>query len=101
MGIMADRQELHALVDHVRESDIASAKEYLRTLVDPFELALLMSEPDDEPLTDTERTALEEAENRRQRGECPLAHEEVLRGLGLTDRGDGDGERVHAGHQEP
>ena len=82
---MADRQELHTLVDHVRESDIASAKQYLRTLVDPFELALLMAEPDDEPLTETERTALEEAEMRRQNGERLLSHEEVLRELGLTE----------------
>jgi hypothetical protein len=82
---MADRQELHTLVDHVRESDIASAKQYLRTLVDPFELALLMAEPDDEPLTETERAALEEANARRQRGEHPLSHEEVLRELGFTE----------------
>jgi len=81
---MADRQELHTLVDHVRESDIASAKEYLRSLIDPFELALLMAEPDDEPLTEAERTALEKADIRRQRGECTLSHEEVLRELGFT-----------------
>ncbi|SPF47598.1 hypothetical protein SBA4_3730013 [Candidatus Sulfopaludibacter sp. SbA4] len=81
----SDRQELHALVDHVRESDIASAQEYLRTLIDPFELALLMAEPDDEPLTDHEREALAEAERRRQRGERPLTHEEVLRELGFTE----------------
>jgi len=66
---MVDRQELHALVDHVRESDIASAKEYLRSLIDPFELALLTAEPDDEPLTDHERAAIEEAERRQLRGE--------------------------------
>ena len=82
---MADRQELHTLVDHVRESDIASAKEYLRTLVDPFELAFLMAEPDDEPLTETERAAFEQAAMRRQSGECPLSHEELLRELGLTE----------------
>ena len=35
---MRDRQEPHTLVDHVRECDIASVKEYLRTLIDPFEL---------------------------------------------------------------
>ena len=66
---MVDRQELHALVDHVRESDIASAKEYLRSLIDPFELALLTAEPDDEPLTEHERVAIEEAERRQLRGE--------------------------------
>ena len=33
----------------------------------PFELALLTAEPDDEPLTDHERAAIEEAERRRQR----------------------------------
>lgn len=78
-----NRRELHALVDRIREADITSAKEYLRTLIDPFELALLMAEPDDEPLTDHERTALAEAERRRLRGERPLTHEEVLRELGF------------------
>ena len=82
---MADRQELHTLVDHVRESDIASAKQYLRTLVDPFELSLLMAEPDDEPLTEAEQIVLEEGNARRQRGERPLSHEEVLRELSFTE----------------
>ena len=82
---MTDRQELHTLVDHVREADIASAKEYLRSLVDPFELALLTAEPDDEPLTEPERVAVEEADQRRRRGERPLTHEELLRELGIPE----------------
>ena len=82
---MTDRQELHTLLDHVRESEIASAKEYLRGLNDPFELALIMAAPDDEPLTGAERTALDEAEIRRRQGLRPAAHEEVLRELGLSE----------------
>jgi hypothetical protein len=82
---MAGREELHTLVDHVRESEIASAKQYLSSLVDPFELALLMADLDDEPLTERERAALDEAELRRQRGDSPLTHEEVLRELGFRE----------------
>ena len=40
------RQLLHELVDHIRQSEIALAEEYLSKLVDPLELSLLMAEPE-------------------------------------------------------
>ncbi len=82
---MSDRRELHTLVDHVRDSDVTSAKEYLRTLIDPFDLALLTAEPEDEPLTASERAALDEAKLRRWRGAPSLAHEDVLQDLGFSE----------------
>ena len=52
------RQELHALLDHIPEGDVATARKFLRSLVDPVELALLGAPPDDEPETEEERAAV-------------------------------------------
>jgi hypothetical protein len=80
-----DRQELHALVDHIPEPDVASARNYLRSLVGPVELALLNAPADDEAMSQHEREAWEADERRKQRGEEPIPHEEVLRELGITE----------------
>ena len=54
-----DRNELHALVDHIPDSDVPSAGKMLRGLMDPVELAVLMAPLDDEPETTEERDAVE------------------------------------------
>ena len=74
------RQELHALLDHVPPSDVAKARNFLRSLVDPVSLSLLSAPEDDEPETDAERAAVESA--RRETGP-DTPHEEVLREFGL------------------
>jgi hypothetical protein len=79
-----DRQELHALVDHIPEPDVASARNYLRSLVGPVELALLNAPADDEPMSQHEQEAWEADELRSQRGEAPIPHE-VLHEFGITD----------------
>ena len=73
------RQELHALLDRIPENGVPAAREYLRSLVDPLELALLTAPDDDEPRSEHERGALDEAERRKQRGERAISHEEILR----------------------
>ena len=82
------REEMHTLLDHIPDTDVSAAREYLRSLVDPVELALLNAPPDDEPLSEHERAAIEEAQRRSQRGEPVITHEEILREFGLsgTDR---------------
>ena len=55
---MAIGQELHALLDHIPEGDVVTARNFLRSLVDPAELALLSAPPDDEPETEDERAAV-------------------------------------------
>lgn len=45
------------------------AEQYLSKLVDPFELSLLMAEPDDEPLTEDDLRLFAAAEERQRRGE--------------------------------
>jgi hypothetical protein len=79
------RRELHKLVDHIPEPEVASVRDYLRSLLDPVELALLNAPADDEPMSEHERTAWEADELRRQRGESPISAEEVLRELGFTE----------------
>ena len=51
---------------------------------DPVELALMTAPPDDETMTEHERTAWEANERRRQRGQTPISHDELLRDLGVT-----------------
>ena len=81
----SSRRELHTLVDHIPDPEVASARDYLRSLVDPVELASLNARVDDEPMSEHERAAWDADEHRRQRGESPISQEEVLRELGLTE----------------
>jgi hypothetical protein len=77
---MTSREELHKLVDHIPEGDVAAARKILRSLVDPVELSLLTAPLDDEPETEDEQQAVEKALG-DPRPDVPL--EEVLREYGL------------------
>ena len=55
------REELHRLLDRIPESDVPTARKFLRSLLDPVELALLNAPADDEPETEEERSAVEAA----------------------------------------
>ena len=79
------REELRLLVDHIPDSDVATARKILRALLDPVELSLLLAPLDDEPLSEHEEAALAEAEYRERRGEPLIPHEEVLREFGLSE----------------
>ena len=76
----AARQDLHWLLDHIPDSDILTARKFLRSLLDPVTLSLLTAPPDDEPETDEERHRVEVA--RREAG-AGTPHEEVLKEFGL------------------
>jgi hypothetical protein len=84
---MADtnRSELHKLLDRIPDQEIESAREYLRSLVGPVEMALLVASEDDEPLWAHERAALAEAEQRQARGKAVINHDKILAGFGLTN----------------
>ena len=83
---MADgnRSDLHELLDRIPDQEIETAREYLRSLVDPVKAALLAAPEDDEPLSAQDRAAFAEAERRQRRGEPPIGHGEILREFGLT-----------------
>jgi hypothetical protein len=55
------REELHKLLDRIPESDVPTASKFLRSLLDPVELALLIAPPEDELETEFERAAVEAA----------------------------------------
>jgi len=80
----ANRSELHELLDRIPEQEIESTREYLRSLVDPVEAALLSAAADDEPLSTHERAALADAERRQRRGDSLISHNEILDEFGLT-----------------
>jgi hypothetical protein len=82
----ANRSELHELLDRIPEQEIESTREYLRSLVDPVETALLAATADDEPLSTHERDALAEAERRKRRGETVISHDKVLSEFGVNNR---------------
>ena len=83
------RKELHALLERIPDAEVSAARDYLLTLVGgPVESALLNAGADDEPLSEHERQAIEQAEARSRREEPAIAHEEILREFGIlrTDR---------------
>lgn len=86
VGTDTIREELHWLLDHIPDAGVPSAREYLRSLLDPVELALLNAPVDDELLSPHEQTALAEAERRTQRGEPVIQHAEILSQFGLKDQ---------------
>ena len=77
---MTSRDDLHRLVDHIPEADVAAARKILRSLVDPVELAFLAAPLDDEPETEEGRAAVEKALNDPR---SDVSVQEVLREYGM------------------
>jgi hypothetical protein len=74
-----DRQELHALLDHIPASDLAAVRKILRALADPVWQSVLAAPLDDEPETDQKRAEVEAA--RSEKG-SETSHQELLREFG-------------------
>jgi hypothetical protein len=80
---MPTRDTLHRLIDEPPESELTTAERflnYLRATADPVLRALLEAPPDDEPETEEERRAVQEAREELVRGEVRTL-EEVRREL--------------------
>jgi hypothetical protein len=58
---MSAREELHRLLVRIPESDVPAPRKFLRSLVNPVELAILLAPEDDEPETEEERRAVKAA----------------------------------------
>jgi|SRR5579872_5882009 len=80
IGTMTSREELHRLVDHIPEADVAAARKILRALADPVWQSLVTAPLDDEPETDQERAEVEAARKETGPG---ASHEKVLRDFSL------------------
>jgi hypothetical protein len=74
------REELHWLLDRVPDADMATARKFLGSLVDPVAMFLLRAPDDDEVETSQERAVVERA---RQEPGPGTPHEEMLREFGL------------------
>ena len=85
---MTDRERLHDLVEDLPESEVHAALrfvEYLRhSEDDPVLAALRNAPPDDEPLTEEDVAALEEAYEDLAQGRV-VSHEEARRRLLLGE----------------
>jgi hypothetical protein len=81
---MSARDHVHRLIDELPESELAAAERflhYLRATADPVLRALLEAPLDDEPETEEERCAVQEAREELARGKVRTL-EEVRRELG-------------------
>ena len=80
------RPELHALVDTLPDTELTEAKRYLTglsTFDDPPLRNALLAPIDDEPLTEEEIAAVEEAKREMERGEH-VTMDDMKRELGLA-----------------
>jgi hypothetical protein len=79
------REELHGLVDDLSDQDLPTAKRflaYLRNIRDPLIRKMVEAPYDDEPLTEEDIAALDEAWEDVAAGRL-VSDEEVKRELGL------------------
>jgi predicted transcriptional regulator len=77
------RERIHRLVDQLPEAELSAAESLLverRAATDPFFQALANAPEDDEPLTDEDAAALDEANADIAAGRV-VPHEEVFRRL--------------------
>lgn len=82
---MPTRDSLHRLIDALPESELAAAERflrYLRATTDPVLRGLLDAPLDDEPETEEERQAVQEARDELVQGMVRM-REEVRRELGV------------------
>lgn len=82
---MADlRAELHEEIDRMAKADLAGLKEFLSTYPDLVGAAVRRAPYDDEPVTEEDIAAMDEAlEWLEQNGGRGIPHDEVMREHGL------------------
>lgn len=82
---MADlRAELHEEIDRMATEDLAGLKEFLATYPDKLGAVVRMAPWDDEPVTEAEIEAMDEALYwLEQNGGRGIPHDEVMREHGL------------------
>ena len=76
---MIARDELHTILDSIPEDRLNAARDALAALADPVLLALLSAPDDDEPLTEEDLQALEEARADREAGRTITLDEYIAR----------------------
>jgi len=78
------RQQAHSLIDRLPEAQLSALVGLLESMVDPVSAALRDAPFDDEPETEEEARAVQQARDWiKQNGGRGIPHEEVMRRLGL------------------
>ena len=78
------RQQAHQLIDRLPEMQLSGLVQFLETIVDPVAAALQHAPIDDEPETESEQLAVNEArEWLKNNGGKGIPHAEAMRRLGL------------------
>jgi hypothetical protein len=77
------RQQLHALIDHLRPEQLSQVRRWLESMLDPVASSIALAPVDEEPLTQEEDEALDRAEEWLKHNK-PIPHEEILAEFGLT-----------------
>ena len=78
------RAELHEEIDRMATEDLAGLKEFLATYPDELGAVVRMAPWDDEPVTEEDIAAMDEAfEWLEQNGGRGIPHDEVMREHGL------------------
>ncbi len=76
---MIGRDDLHTMLDSIPEERLADVRAALERLADPVLVALLNAPEDDEPLTDEDLLALEEARADREAGRTIMLDDLIAR----------------------
>ena len=78
------RQHAHQLIDRLPEMQLSGLVQFLETIVDPVAAALQNAPFDDEPETEAEKLAVDEARDwLKNNGGKGIPHAEAMRRLGL------------------
>ena len=78
-----NKQHAHQLLDQLDGGQLAAVVQLLEVMTDPVTRSLANAPVDDEPISDEEAAALDEAHAAIARGEG-IPHEEILREFGLA-----------------
>jgi hypothetical protein len=83
MDVAIDKQYAHDLLDQLDRGQLAAIVHLLEVMADPVARSLANAPVEDEPISEEEAAALDEAHASIQRGEG-IPHEEILREFGIA-----------------
>lgn len=78
-----EKRQAHELIERLTTSQIIAVVSLLEAMLDPVSRAIANARVDDEPLTEEDKKALEEARQWLQHNRG-IPHEQVLAELGIT-----------------
>ena len=83
MSTTETRQKVHSLVDQLPAAQLTAVRSLLESMVDPVVQAIAQAPMDDEPFTEEDRRAVDEADEWCKNNQ-PIPLEAVLADFGLS-----------------